>query len=135
MTGYIFPQHTFMVVVGLTLEYGIQAASCGNIFSAISLDWEGTWAKLTPGRLLSPVSINVFENLGLGSPNICGFSIIDKGISERAPVPVAERGLLPIAVRELFEDKRLSLWRIRRMGPTDPISLSRTEFLRFSSCK
>ena len=135
MTGYIFPQHTFMVVVGLTLEYGIQAASCGNIFSAISLDWEGTWAKLTPGRLLSPFSISVFENLGLDSPNICGFSIKDKGISERAPVPVAGRGLPPIVVRKLLEDKRLGLWRIRRMGPTDPISLSRTELLRFSSCK
>ena len=25
MTGYIFTQHTFMVVVGLTLEYGVRA--------------------------------------------------------------------------------------------------------------
>ena len=121
-----------MVAVGSTLEYGIQAASCGNIFSAISLDWEGrTWAELTPGRLLSPLSISIFENLGLDSPNICGFSIKDKGIS----VPVAGRGLPPIAVHKPFEDKRLGLWRIRRMGPTDPISLSRTEFLRFSCCK
>ena len=117
---------------------GANLSSCSNIFSAISLDWEGTWAKLIPGTLLYPFSISVFENLCLDSPNKRGFSIKDKGswaTSERTPVPVAERGLPPTAVPKLFGDKRLGFWRIRRMGPTDPISLSRTELLRFRSCK
>jgi hypothetical protein len=84
-------------------------SSCCNIFDAISLDLVGTRLKLEPG-ISSALSLDVCV---VFSPPLAR---TESGLSETG--------------RAKLRDERLDFCRILLTGPTDPISLSKTELLR-----
>lgn len=113
-------------------------SSCCNIFEAISLDLEETGGKLVVG-MLSPFSMDILVKFPLlDSTNKSGFCTEEEGYWAAlgpTPVPRIETGLPETGKLNPLEDRRLGLWRILRIGPTDPKSLSKTELLRFKACK